>query len=111
VQIRRELIDLARHYRKCAEKAGGAVCEQDGEEEAEPAGTDAGDLDLWTAFREQVEQLPAEEREVIMLTFYHGWAHAQIAELFQVDERTVRRRWRSGCLKLSEALGGRMPGF
>ena len=40
-----------------------------------------------------------------MLTFYHGWTQAEIAELFQVDERTIRRRWqlpRSGWANLSE---------
>src|SRR5262245_36564431 len=26
-----------------------------------------------------------------------------------VDERTIRRRWRSACQRLTEALGGRMP--
>ena len=102
VHIRRELIDLARHFRSRINTADVALDEIDAD--------NLGDeLDLWSAFHEQVEQLPTEEREVIMLTFYHGWAQAQIAELFQVDERTVRRRWRSGCLKLSEALGGRMP--
>lgn len=29
----------------------------------------------------------------------------QIAELFQVDERTVRRRWQSACLNLSRLVG------
>jgi DNA-directed RNA polymerase specialized sigma24 family protein len=50
-----------------------------------------------------------EERGVISLICYHGWPQAQIAELFQVDERTIRRRWRSACQRLSEALGGRLP--
>jgi DNA-directed RNA polymerase specialized sigma24 family protein len=49
-----------------------------------------------------------EEREVVCLTFYHGWTQMQIAELFQVDERTIRRRWRAAVLKLTEALGGRV---
>jgi RNA polymerase sigma factor (sigma-70 family) len=56
-----------------------------------------------------VDQLPIEEQEVVGLTFYNGWTQAQIADLFGVDERTVRRRWRSACLTLSEALGGRFP--
>jgi DNA-directed RNA polymerase specialized sigma24 family protein len=70
----------------------------------------ASDLDLWSAFHEQVEWLPAEEREVVGLTFYHGWTQAQIAELFGVDERTVRRRWRRACRQLTQALGGHLPG-
>jgi RNA polymerase sigma factor (sigma-70 family) len=112
LHIRRELIDLARHFRNRLDRPGGAADSQDGDGAADPVdpGSDAADeLDLWTAFHEQVDQLPAEEREVVGLTFYHGWAQAQIAELFQVDERTVRRRMRSAALKLTGALGGRLP--
>lgn len=67
------------------------------------------DLDLWCRFHEAVEQLPPEEREVMGLAFYHGWTQVQIAELFQVDERTVRRRWQAACLKLSKLLGDTLP--
>jgi DNA-directed RNA polymerase specialized sigma24 family protein len=41
--------------------------------------------------------------------FYHGWTQAQIAELFEVDERTIRRRWQSACLRLNELVGGDLP--
>jgi RNA polymerase sigma-70 factor (ECF subfamily) len=108
MHIRRELLDLARHFRNRFDLPRGA----DGEgptDVPDPGSAGAEDLDLWGAFHEQVDQLPAEEREVVGLTFYHGWTQAQIAELFQVDERTVRRRWRSAALKLAEALGGRLP--
>jgi RNA polymerase sigma factor (sigma-70 family) len=44
-----------------------------------------------------------QEREVVGLIFYHGWTQAQTAELFGVDERTVRRRWRSALGKVREA--------
>jgi RNA polymerase sigma factor (sigma-70 family) len=67
------------------------------------------DLDLWTAFHEAVERLPAEEREVVGLVFYHGWTQSQVAELFQVSERTIARRWHSACLQLQTMLDGRLP--
>ncbi len=102
--IRRELLDLARHFRNRCAPAGGSEPElPDGN------GTAESDLEMWAAFHEQVESLPSEEREVVALTFYHGWTQPQIAELFKVDERTVRRRWRSACARLSERLGGRLP--
>jgi RNA polymerase sigma factor (sigma-70 family) len=109
--IRRELLDLARHYRNRLDAPAGAASEggPGAADVAAAQGSAAGDLDLWTAFHEQVDQLPVEEREVVSLAFYHGWTQAQIAELFQVDERTVRRRWRSASLKLTQALGGRLP--
>jgi RNA polymerase sigma-70 factor (ECF subfamily) len=102
--IRRELLDLARHFRnRCGPdpKVGPKV--------GDPGGTADSDLDLWADFHEQVDLLPIEEREVVALTFYHGWTQAEIAELFHVDERTIRRRWRGACVRLSDALGGRSP--
>jgi DNA-directed RNA polymerase specialized sigma24 family protein len=42
--------------------------------------------------------------------FYHGWTQTQVAALFQVSDRTVRRWWRSACQRLSEELGGELPG-
>ena len=67
------------------------------------------DLDRWRAFHEAVHRLPAEEREVFMLTFYHGWTQPEIATLFQVDERTIRRRWQAASVRLAEILGGTLP--
>ena len=58
---------------------------------------------------QQVSQLPVEQREVVGLVFYHGWTQAKIAELFGVDERTIRRRWSSACQKVRELVGG-IPG-
>jgi DNA-directed RNA polymerase specialized sigma24 family protein len=46
---------------------------------------------------------------VLGLVFYHGWTQAQIAELFQVDERTVRRRWQAACLRLNRLVGEKLP--
>jgi RNA polymerase sigma-70 factor (ECF subfamily) len=111
LHIRRELLDLARHFRNRLDGPPGAAG-AGGEGAAEVPDPNSGladDLHLWTAFHEQVDRLPVEEREVVGLTFYHGWTQAQIAELLKVDERTVRRRWRSAALKLTEALDGRLP--
>jgi RNA polymerase sigma-70 factor (ECF subfamily) len=111
LHIRRELLDLARHFRNRLDGPSGAAgVDSDGAVELpDPNSGLTESLELWSAFHEQVERLPAEEREVVGLTFYHGWTQAQIADLFQVDERTVRRRWRAAATKLTEALGGRLP--
>jgi RNA polymerase sigma-70 factor (ECF subfamily) len=114
-QIRRELLDLARHY--TALKRGGrahpvplARTADDGEQIDLPdTSGDDDDLERWALFHEAVEKLPPEEREVIGLTFYHGWTQAQIAELLQVTDRTVRRYWQSAVVRLGEALGGELP--
>jgi RNA polymerase sigma-70 factor (ECF subfamily) len=113
VHIRRELLDLARRYARLAnEEAGGAaLAPVGGEDKLDPVDpeTEPTDLDLWAEFHQAVENLPAEEREVMSLAFYHGWTQLEIADLFQVNERTVRRRWQSACLHLGEALQGRLP--
>lgn len=112
-QIRRELIDLARHYygpqglganydsHKLCPDAGPAPDKTDEE--------DPEELERWRRFHEEVENLPPEEREVVSLRFYHGWKEKDIAELLQVDERTIRRRWRSASSRLVDALGGELP--
>jgi RNA polymerase sigma-70 factor (ECF subfamily) len=112
--VRRELLDLARNFagdrfarltlvspREDSEGAGLAQA-------ADRAG-EGDDLELWGRFHAAVEQLPAEQREVVSLVFYHGWSQQQIAELFQVDERTVRRRWQAACLQLNQLVGDRLP--
>jgi RNA polymerase sigma factor (sigma-70 family) len=99
VQIRRELLDLAR-------RVNGENAPEDPVERAAP-GEDSGEMDRWCAFHEEVEKLPVEEREVVGLIFYHGWTQAEVAELFQVCERTVRRRWETALAKLRHVLGDR----
>jgi RNA polymerase sigma factor (sigma-70 family) len=102
--IRRELLDLARRSR--AAKRRGEV--DWNSEEALPvpqaAVTPDDELERWCRFHEAVEHLPTEEREVFGLRFYHGWAEQQIAELFAVTERTVRRRWAAACARLMESF-------
>jgi len=117
MQMRRELLDLARHYlgpqgaaahhASWPPRAGSSNTKS---EFAPPDRVESvEDLEQWCAFHEAVEALPAEQREVISLVFYHGWTQADIAVLFQVSERTVRRYWRNACLTMTSALGGKLP--
>jgi RNA polymerase sigma-70 factor (ECF subfamily) len=111
VHIRRELLDLARRAKGKGtvpfDPAGSS--DPAAPEPAAPAVTDA-DTDRWVRFHEAVDALPVEEREVVGLVFYHGWTQARIAELFQVDERTVRRRWSSACDRLRATCGAELDG-
>jgi RNA polymerase sigma-70 factor (ECF subfamily) len=110
-QVRRVLIDLARHYR--SSKGLGTNLVSDGDsilrnlDVAEPAADD--NLERWHDFHEAVQRLPAEEREVMGLVFYHGWTQAQIAELFQTSERSIRRRWQSACFKVDQMVKKGLP--
>lgn len=114
VHLRRELLDLARHFTRgdylaYVSPAPGHDSPDDMMAQFPDQQEAQEELETWRLFHEAVERLPLAEREVISLTFYHGWTQPQIAELLQVDERTVRRRWRSACVKLHETLNGRLP--
>jgi RNA polymerase sigma-70 factor (ECF subfamily) len=74
-------------------------------EHIEPMALQDFDPERWILFHEAVDRLPIEEREVVGLRFYHGWKQKHIAELFQVDVRTVRRRWSSAREKLQVLAG------
>jgi RNA polymerase sigma-70 factor (ECF subfamily) len=114
VHVRRELLDLARRFRGM--QSVPLAPDDPTMDSASPATLRAAeapreddDLELWCRFHETVERLPEDEREVVGLVFYQGWTQAQIAELLGVNERTVRRRWQSACLRLNDLVGGNLP--
>jgi RNA polymerase sigma-70 factor (ECF subfamily) len=117
LNIRRELLDLAKHY--YGPQGLGAnhasLDERTEQSQAGPAvdraapGDDPGSLAAWTAFHAQVERLPDEEKAVFDLLWYQELSQAEAAELLKVSERTIKRRWASARLRLHEILGGRLP--
>jgi RNA polymerase sigma-70 factor (ECF subfamily) len=120
LQVRRELIDLARHYYG-PQGAGAnhatqfllgnhASSSKTPAHEAADLTQEPGRLALWTEFHRQVDALPDEEREVFDLLFYQGLSQAEAAALVGVSDRTIKSRWRSARLRLHEALGGALPG-
>jgi RNA polymerase sigma-70 factor (ECF subfamily) len=119
VQIRRELIDLARHYdgpegpgRHHPSRSGWDGSGSGDSPGPQDPGTDTddpADLAVWTEFHHQVEALPDEEKEIFDLLWYQGLPQAEAAALLSVSERVVRYRWRSARLRLHQRLGGRMP--
>lgn len=103
-QIRRELIDLARHY--YGAEGQGAHHHTDGgraaeakEDEQEPE-----TLERWTAFHEQVDQLPEEQRDVVGLLWYKGLSQPEAAVVLGVSLATLKRRWQIARLSLFENL-------
>ena len=119
-QMRRQLLDLNRHYQGVcghgknlvdmpAAAADKTVLPGIDPEDLAAGKNKGAELDRWQALHEAVETLPVEEREVFGLVFYHGWTQAQIAELLNVNERTIRRYWQSVCMRLSEMLQGELP--
>jgi RNA polymerase sigma-70 factor (ECF subfamily) len=104
LQVRRELIDLARHHfgpegmarnhhtdLQAPDEAGGSLHGKAQEPE---------DLSEWTEFHERVENLPDIEREMVNLLFYEALTQEEAARLLGVNVRTVKRRWQSARMKL-----------
>ena len=117
VQVRRELIDLARHYD--GPMGLGARHESqvptdgsDGSPEAEPAAADTDDperLAAWTEFHCRVESLGDDDREVFGLLWYQGLTQSEAAGILGLSEKTVNRRWVAARMRLGTALGRRLP--
>lgn len=118
-QIRRELIDLARHYAGPESSAVHHASQHkiDGREDAstgpeEPAAQTTHDptrLAAWTEFHRRVEELDEGDRELFDLLWYQGLTQAEAAALLGLSERTVARRWVAARMKLGDALGGQLP--
>lgn len=107
LQVRRELLDLARHF--AARGVGSRVADPGTADFGTGGGDVPADLELWARFHAGVEDLPVEEREVFGLIYYHGHTRVQAALLFGVSERTVYRWWASACALLNSRLGGQLP--
>ena len=113
--IRRELIDLARHYSGPFGVGANhaSVVGKDWHGDSLPGSENTYDpsrLAEWTDFHAQVEALADEDRAVVDLLFYQGMSQSEAAVVLNVSERTVKRRWQSARLALHQALGGRLPG-
>jgi RNA polymerase sigma-70 factor (ECF subfamily) len=115
--IRRELIDLARHY--CGPEGLGANHDSHpGWDGAPPTpsapdkedGTfDPGRLADWTEIHRMIAALPDEDREMFDLLWYHDLTQEAAAALLGVTDRTVRNRWQKARLRLCAALKHEPP--
>ncbi len=110
--VRRELIDLLRHYFGPQGFGANHASHPSAADDAGAlSGADSVRLQAWTRFHEAVEALPAAEREVFGLLWYHQIQQNEAASILGVEERTVRRWWRSARLLLHETLQGEVPAF
>ena len=115
VQIRRELLDLARKHAGPESYAANHETNYqraEGEYRAkvddapEPAGM-PDTLDRWTRLHEAAESLPEDERELFHMVWYLGLTQEEISGLLDCSTRTVKRRWESAKSLLAEALQDR----
>jgi RNA polymerase sigma factor (sigma-70 family) len=110
-QIRRTLIDLARHHFGPAGAAArhysdgiGQRLDQGGDSVPARADVPPETLEAWARFHEAVEALPRDEREAFSVIWYGEATQKEAAELLGVTERTILRRLVRARLSLHESL-------
>jgi RNA polymerase sigma factor (sigma-70 family) len=117
LQIRRELVDLARKHRgpeSYAMNHDSNAVTVDGEVvmrvnfAEDPHGGDPA-IDRWTTFHDCVEGLSVEEREVFELAWYVGADQTEVAALLGCSVRTVKRRWDVVKQRIRDACGEAPP--
>lgn len=110
--IRRELIDLSRHYfgplgagANLAKSWGVAA-----DDMVAPVDLAVNDthnpqqLGRWTEFHEYVDNLPDDERSLFDLMWYQGLTLGEASELSGVPERTLRRHWKAARIAVYQKL-------
>ena len=110
-QIRRSLIDLARHHFGPHGQAAHHETDlakgqsQHGDKTRAAIGDDGPETaEAWSAFHQTVDKLPEEERDVFQLIWYGGLEQAAAAEVLGVSLSTVQRRWYRARHLLAESL-------
>jgi RNA polymerase sigma-70 factor (ECF subfamily) len=107
-QIRRELIDLKRHY--FGPRGRGTKHHTDGQPSDDEGGSlhrtakEPQDIAGWSDCLAEVKKLAEDEQEIVNLLFYQGLTQEEAARVLGLSFRTLKRRWQSVRLKLYEAL-------
>lgn len=103
LQIRRELLDLAKHFSRpgnfAANHDSNAAQVEVGGRSGAPEPPDNGasleSLERWSTLHEAAASLPEPERELFHLVWYVGLQQAEAARLLDCSVRTIKRRWES----------------
>ncbi|MGE3778016.1 MAG: RNA polymerase sigma factor [Pirellulaceae bacterium] len=95
-EIRRELIDMSRHYFG----PQGMAANQESTDRFSQLDRQHGPSDdpvtlsEWSEFHERLGQLAPTEREILDLLYYQGLPQAEAADILGMSVRTLKRRWR-----------------
>lgn len=109
-QIRRELIDLSRHYYGPAGLGQRQSPLPSTDNSALAASTwNSTRLASWSEFHSQVERLPDDEKAVFDLLWYQDLEQSEAAEALGISVATVKRRWMAARLRLKENVPGQLP--
>jgi RNA polymerase sigma-70 factor (ECF subfamily) len=104
-QIRRELIDLARHHYGAEGQGTHHHTDGCGAAYAVPIEQQQPEtLEAWTEFHKRVEDLPEKQRDVVGLLWYDGLSQPDAAAVLGVSLATLKRRWQAARIALYEVL-------
>lgn len=118
LQVRRELLDLARKYSgddSFARHHDTNVLDASGQEllkvgcAVDPREASAADVEAWTRFHDVASRLDEDERELFNLVWYLGLKQDDAARVLGCSVRTVARRWELTKKHLAERLAGQEP--
>lgn len=103
-QIRRELIDLTRHFYG----PEGLAANHHSDSGKILTGTvnleEPAKLFEWEAFHESVDALPNELKMVVEQLWYNGLTQADAAEVLGISLATLKRRWTQARLLLADSI-------
>jgi RNA polymerase sigma-70 factor (ECF subfamily) len=103
--VHHRAVDL---FRKDSTRTGRDVSDDEAlERRPAPENTarDAGRRDEAAAIRTALRDLPDDQRHVIILAYFGGYTHSEIAAMLQIPAGTVKGRMRLGMRKLRLSLG------
>ena len=117
LQVRRELIELARSFNGPEGLArnqesfprGESEIDTDDQNEKASETFEASTLASWGEFHQKVEQLKDDEHEVFSLIWYQGLSQESVAKTLNVSQKTVSRRWQQARSNLFHLLDGQLP--
>jgi RNA polymerase sigma-70 factor (ECF subfamily) len=115
LQMRRELVDMARHYfgphGLGAHHATEPTAVSDAAAPTPAAGSSCNPdrLAAWTDFHNQVAQLPPDLRAAFEARWYLNLRHAEAAEMLGVSVSTIIRDYQAACRRLNEVFKGELP--
>ncbi len=96
------------YLNEAARRREKAIQDADVEMRKDPS-SDLNRREIQSAVKKAIEDLPAGERECLLLSEYQGFKYAEIAEVLGIPVGTVKSRMFSAVQRLKEALKGLEP--
>jgi RNA polymerase sigma-70 factor, ECF subfamily len=108
---RSRAIDRLRQLGARQRLTAGVTQEQEHADRVSDALTDAVQGEQNVIVQSALAQLPAEQRQVLLLAYFQGLTQSEIAARLGAPLGTIKTRMRSGMIKLRALLGSQLQNF